>query len=93
MTLIKTQNEYKKPNVFKTSIALIFGGAVGNLVDRIMFGFVRDFIDCHVVDYHWATFNVADICVCVGVGLWILCEFCYKNKVISNSKVKIKNKR
>lgn len=93
MTLVKTQNEYKKPNVFKVSIALIFGGAVGNLIDRVMFGFVRDFIDCHIADYHWATFNVADICVCVGVGLWILCEFCYKNKVIYNSKTKIRTKR
>ena len=79
--------------MFVVSISSVLGGAFGNLIDRLYYGFVRDFIDCHIADYHWATFNVADICVCVGVGLWILCEFCYKNKVISNSKVKIKTKR
>ncbi|MHB1844859.1 MAG: signal peptidase II [Deltaproteobacteria bacterium] len=53
---------------------LILGGAVGNVIDRIRYGFVVDFIDWHVADhYHWPTFNVADSGIVVGVFvlLWI----------------------
>jgi signal peptidase II len=48
------------------SITLILGGAVGNLIDRIRFGYVVDFIDIYVKHWHWPTFNVADIAICVG---------------------------
>jgi len=54
------------------ALALILGGAVGNLVDRIRFGAVVDFLDFHIGTLHWPAFNVADICICVGVGLYIL---------------------
>lgn len=53
-------------------LALIFGGAVGNLIDRIRFGAVVDFLDFHIGSLHWPAFNVADICICLGVGLYIL---------------------
>lgn len=53
-------------------LALIIGGAIGNLIDRIRFGAVVDFLDFHIGSIHWPAFNVADICICVGVGLYIL---------------------
>lgn len=53
-------------------IALIVGGAVGNLIDRIRFGAVIDFLDFHIGTWHWPAFNVADICIAVGVGLFVL---------------------
>lgn len=53
-------------------IALIIGGAIGNVIDRLRFGAVIDFIDVHVGDYHWPAFNIADSCVCVGVALLII---------------------
>ena len=55
-------------------IGLITSGALGNLYDRLFNeGRVRDFIDFHIGDwYHWYTFNVADSCICVGVGLLML---------------------
>lgn len=53
-------------------IALIIGGALGNLIDRLRFGAVIDFLDFHVNSWHWPAFNVADICICVGVGLYLL---------------------
>lgn len=57
----------------KWGLPLVLGGAIGNLVDRIRFSWVVDFIDIHIVHngraYHWPTFNVADIAICVGVGL------------------------
>lgn len=51
-------------------ISLIIGGALGNLLDRLRFGAVVDFFDFYIIN--WPVFNVADICICIGVGLWIL---------------------
>jgi len=52
-----------------TSLALILGGAVGNLMDRIAAGSVTDFIDAYVSTYHWHTFNVADSAITIGICL------------------------
>lgn len=52
-----------------SSLALILGGAVGNLLDRIATGSVTDFIDAYVGTYHWHTFNVADSAITIGIGL------------------------
>jgi signal peptidase II len=53
-------------------MALILGGAGGNVLDRILRRSVTDFIDFHVGDYHWYTFNLADSAIVVGAGLVIL---------------------
>ena len=51
--------------------ALISGGAVGNLIDRVRFGKVVDFLDVFVADVHWPAFNVADSAVTVGIGIFV----------------------
>jgi signal peptidase II len=56
----------------KLPLALIVGGALGNLIDRVRFGAVIDFLDFHIGNWHWPAFNIADICICIGVGLYIL---------------------
>jgi signal peptidase II len=56
----------------RLSVALIFGGAVGNLIDRARFGAVVDFVDAHYRGYHWPAFNVADSAITVGVALLAL---------------------
>jgi signal peptidase II len=56
----------------RLSVALIFGGAVGNLIDRARFGAVIDFVDAHYRGYHWPAFNVADSAITVGVALLAL---------------------
>lgn len=53
--------------VLAVGISLLFGGAVGNLVDRIRFGIVVDFLDLYAGDLHWPAFNVADSAITVGV--------------------------
>ena len=53
-------------------LAFIVGGALGNLIDRMRFGAVVDFLDFHIGGAHWPAFNVADIFICVGVGLYVL---------------------
>ncbi|HDZ84329.1 MAG TPA: signal peptidase II [Nitrospirae bacterium] len=54
------------------SISLIFGGAVGNLIDRILLGKVVDFIDFYVGTWHWPAFNVADSALTIGIILFML---------------------
>lgn len=50
-------------------LALILGGALGNLYDRIVLHYVIDFLEVTIVHYHWPDFNVADSCICVGAAL------------------------
>ena len=61
---------FKEKQAFaKFALALILGGAVGNIIDRIRFGAVIDFLDFHAFGYHWPAFNVADSAICLGVML------------------------
>jgi signal peptidase II len=53
-------------------LTLILSGAVGNLIDRLVFGHVRDFIDVHACSYHWPAFNVADSALTVGIAVLII---------------------
>ncbi len=53
-------------------LALIAGGAAGNLIDRVRFGAVIDFLDFYAGSWHWPAFNVADSAICIGVGLFLL---------------------
>ena len=63
----------------KTFFSLIIGGAIGNLYDRIIYKAVPDFIDFHIKEFHWFTFNVADIFISLGIIFMILNELMYKN--------------
>lgn len=54
--------------------ALVLGGAIGNLIDRLMLGSVTDFIDLHIGDIHWPAFNIADSAIVLGVIFFILIE-------------------
>jgi signal peptidase II len=55
--------------------ALIAGGAAGNVIDRLRFGSVVDFLDVYVGTHHWPTFNVADSAICVGVVLFLVINY------------------
>ncbi len=54
------------------ALGAVIGGALGNVVDRLRFGAVADFLDFHAAGYHWPAFNVADIAITVGVGMLVL---------------------
>jgi signal peptidase II len=56
----------------QVGFALILGGAIGNLMDRVRFGYVVDFLDFSISGHHWPAFNVADSAICIGVGLLFL---------------------
>jgi signal peptidase II len=57
--------------IYVLSLTLIFGGAVGNLIDRIRFGAVVDFLDVYIGTAHWPAFNVADSAITVGAALMV----------------------
>lgn len=58
----------------KAAIALIIGGALGNLIDRLSLGYVVDFLDFHAAGYHWPAFNIADSAITLGVVLLLITE-------------------
>jgi len=57
------------------SLSLIIAGAIGNVIDRIYYGYVIDFIDVYYGTYHWPAFNVADSAICIGAALLIIDSF------------------
>ena len=57
------------------SLSLILGGAIGNLIDRVRFGYVVDFIDVYYNTYHWPAFNIADSAIFVGAIIMIIFSF------------------
>ncbi len=72
----------KEPWLQTIGLALILGGAIGNLIDRFRLGEVVDFLDVHWRNlYHWPAFNVADSAITVGIILVIICElFVHKHR-------------
>lgn len=61
--------------LFCTGLALVLGGAIGNLYDRLTLGYVVDFLYFHIDELYWPAFNVADSAICVGVALLVLDSF------------------
>ena len=70
----------KNNNIQRYFFALIAGGALGNLYDRIVYTAVPDFIDVHFYGFHWFVFNVADIFITIGVFCLILVELFFNNE-------------
>ena len=64
----------------KILYSLILGGAIGNLIDRLIFFAVPDFIDFHINNLHWFTFNIADIFITLGIILIIVQDLIFKKK-------------
>lgn len=61
--------------LFCGGLALVLGGAIGNLYDRLTLGYVVDFLYFHIDDLYWPAFNVADSAICIGVGLLLMDSF------------------
>ncbi len=68
--LLSQIKKNKEKTIYLASIAMIIGGAVGNIIDRILYGYVVDFFDFTLINF--AIFNVADCFICVGAGLFCL---------------------
>ena len=75
----------KMKGAYAYLLALIIGGSLGNLFDRIYYYAVPDFIDIHIGNFHWFIFNVADIFITVGIITFILIELFKKKKNSTNA--------
>jgi len=75
LALIKWLSSLKKEPWVALSVALILGGAIGNLYDRITLGYVVDFLHFYWGNYHFPAFNIADTAISIGAGLMILDVF------------------
>ena len=64
----------------KIALAMVLGGALGNLIDRIRFGYVIDFLDFYLEQYHWPAFNIADSAICIGACL-VLYQYVRREKI------------
>lgn len=75
VVVIVVYGEHMPPErkLLRASLAIIIGGILGNFVDRIVRGYVIDFIDFHIYDtFHWPTFNVADSAITIGIALLLI---------------------
>lgn len=60
--------------LFSWALALVLGGAIGNVIDRVLYGHVIDFLDVYIGRWHWPAFNIADSAICIGAVLFIVDE-------------------
>ncbi len=65
-----SKGNFKNMKIYTVGIALLIGGTIGNLIDRIFFGYVIDFLSFHFGTYQFPTFNIADSCLNIGVVLF-----------------------
>lgn len=72
------------------ALALVLGGALGNLVDRIMYGYVIDFIDVYYQGWHWPAFNIADSAISIGVVMLIIDTFWFEHACMGRHNGNVK---
>ena len=76
---------FKTRRLYTYLLALVIGGSLGNLFDRIYYYAVPDFIDFHIGNFHWFIFNIADIFITIGIIGLIFSEFMRKEKTLTNA--------
>ena len=72
--------QHEKDPSSKMALALILGGALGNILDRIRYGAAIDFLDFYIGSYHWPAFNLADSFICMGVCFLLIKIFIKEKK-------------
>ena len=72
--------KHPEQKLLSLSLALVMGGALGNVIDRVRFGAVVDFVQWHVAGYYWPAFNVADSAISVGAVLLVIASLTASNK-------------
>lgn len=80
LLIIYLLKRHSGQRLFCWALALILGGAIGNLIDRVIYGHVIDFLDFYIGKWHWPAFNVADCAIVIGAVLFIVDELRRVNK-------------
>ena len=78
---------FKSKGFKKYSFIMILGGAIGNVVDRIIYNAVPDFIDFHIGEFHWFIFNIADVFISLGIIFMIFLELIDNNETNKVKKI------
>ncbi len=78
--LVMMLRRHAAETLLPAALALVLGGALGNVIDRLRFGAVADFLDFHVADWHWPAFNVADSAITVGVIVLLWQQLTHKEQ-------------
>ena len=84
--LLSLLKKHAHERLMPAALSLILGGAIGNVVDRLRFDAVVDFLDFHLAGYHWPAFNVADSAIFVGVALMLWHQFRFGKETEMGSK-------
>ena len=84
--LLSLLRKHAQERLMPAALSLILGGAIGNVIDRLRFDAVVDFLDFHLAGYHWPAFNVADSAITVGVALMLWHQFRYGKDTELGSK-------
>lgn len=72
----------KHETLMAVALSLVLGGAIGNLIDRVAYGYVIDFLEFYYQHWYWPAFNIADSAICIGVGLMLLESFGFGRKAV-----------
>ena len=92
LVLLKYMGEFKSNKLSNLSFGLIMGGILGNFGDRLFLGYVRDFLKFNIFGYNFPIFNIADVCIVIGIFLLIICMIRGDDKDGSNSRDRRKSK-
>ena len=84
--LLGLLRKHAQERLLPAALSLILGGAIGNVIDRLRFDAVVDFLDFHLAGYHWPAFNVADSAITVGVALMLWHQFRFGKETEMGSK-------
>ena len=84
--LLSLLRKHAQERLLPAALSLILGGAIGNVIDRLRFDAVVDFLDFHLAGYHWPAFNVADSAITVGVVLMLWHQFRFGKETEMGSK-------
>ena len=88
LEMLKKENKEKE----KICYAVIIGGAIGNLLDRLLYGYVIDFLDFKIFGYDYPIFNIADSCIVIGIILLLIISFTEKGENYESNSRARKNK-
>ncbi|HOP65719.1 MAG TPA: signal peptidase II [Bacilli bacterium] len=91
--LIQYMQMFKNNNRNILAFGLLYGGILGNLIDRLFLGYVKDFLEFHIFDYIFPIFNISDICIVIGAILLIIAIINGEDKKIGIKSAKYRRKR
>ena len=90
VVIVYLLRKHSNQNLFCLGLALILGGALGNLYDRLTLGYVVDFLYFHYHQYYWPAFNVADMAISTGIVLLLIDELLLRKKPALQEKADLK---